>query len=94
MTFETLFGLIAATGLRMSEALALRDGDVDLTAGTLTVGRSKFGKSRRFPLHPSTVEALRRYRRVRGRKGRAARRPRSSSARAASDWAWPRASVT
>ncbi len=52
MTFETLFGLIAAAGLRVSEALALLDADVDLSAGTLTVGRSKFAKSRQLPLHP------------------------------------------
>jgi integrase len=69
-TFETLFGLIAAAGLRVSEALALLDADVDLSAGTLTVRQSKFGKSRRLPLHPSTVEALARYRRLRSRKVR------------------------
>jgi integrase len=64
-TYETLFGLIASTGLRVSEALALRDTDVDLSAGTLTVRQTKFAKSRRLPLHPSTVEALARYRRLR-----------------------------
>lgn len=66
-TFETFFGLIAATGLRISEALALRDDEVDLAAGTLTIRRSKFGKSRALPLHPSTVIALARYQRVRSR---------------------------
>ena len=66
-TYETLFGLIASTGLRLSEALALRDADVDLTAGTLTVRQTKFAKSRRLPLHPSTVTALLRYRRLRSR---------------------------
>jgi len=70
ITFETLFGLIAAAGLRVSEALALLDADVDLSAGTLTVRQSKFAKSRRLPLHPSTVEALARYRRLRSRKVR------------------------
>jgi len=69
-TFETLFGLIAAAGLRVSEALALLDADVDLSTGTLTVRQSKFAKSRRLPLHPSTVEALARYRRLRRRKVR------------------------
>jgi integrase len=68
--FETLFGLIAAAGLRVSEALALLDTDVDLSAGMLTVRQSKFAKSRRLPLHPSTVEALARYRRLRSRKVR------------------------
>ena len=66
-TFETVFGLLAATGLRVSEALALRDADVDLGAGTLTVRRTKFAKSRLVPLHWSTVEALTRYRRRRAR---------------------------
>jgi integrase len=66
-TFEALFGLLASTGLRVSEALALRDADVDLAAGTLTVRRTKFAKSRLVPLHWSTVEALTRYRRRRCR---------------------------
>lgn len=69
-TFETLFGLIAAAGLRVSEALALRDADVDLSAGMLTIRQSKFAKSRQLPLHPSTVEALARYRRLRRRQVR------------------------
>lgn len=60
--YETLFGLIAATGLRIGEALSLRNGDVDLKGGMLTIRRTKFGKSRQVPMHPSTVEALRRYR--------------------------------
>jgi integrase len=53
-----LFGLLAATGLRVSEALRLRNGDVDLKAGMLTIQRSKFAKSRQVPVHPSVVEAL------------------------------------
>jgi integrase len=64
-TYEALFGLLAATGLRVSEAVLLRTGDVDLKAGMLTVRRTKFAKSRQVPLHPSAVEALRRYRRLR-----------------------------
>jgi len=64
-TFQTLFGLMASTGLRLCEALGLRDRDVDLTAGTLTVRQSKFAKSRALPLHPSVVIALAKYRRIR-----------------------------
>lgn len=60
--FETLFGLIASTGLRISEALALSNADVDLKRGMLTICRTKFAKSRQVPMHPSTVEVLRRYR--------------------------------
>ena len=66
-TYETLFGLIASVGLRVSEALNLLDADVDLKSGTLTVRRTKFAKSRMLPLHPSTVDALQRYRRLRDR---------------------------
>jgi integrase len=66
-TYQALFGLIASTGLRLSEALHLRESDVDLRRGTLTVRQTKFNKSRRLPLHPSTVRALHGYRRVRDR---------------------------
>jgi integrase len=61
-TYETLFGLIASTGLRVSEAVHLQDSDVDLKSGMLTIRQTKFAKSRQVPLHPSTTEALKRYR--------------------------------
>ncbi len=61
-TYQTLFGLIAATGLRLSEALLMRDVDVDLSRGALTVRQTKFTKSRWLPLHASTVTALGAYR--------------------------------
>jgi integrase len=67
LVMEMLFGLIACTGLRISEALGLLDVDVDLQAGVLTIRQSKFGKSRLVPLHPSTIEALMRYRTLRAR---------------------------
>jgi integrase len=60
-TYRTLLGLIAATGLRLSEALRLTCDDVDLDAGMLTVRQTKFAKSRLVPLHPTTVRALRQY---------------------------------
>ena len=66
-TFETLFGLMASTGLRVSEAIHLRDADVVLKHGMLTVRQTKFAKSRQLPLHQSTVAALARYRRQRAR---------------------------
>ena len=59
-TYATLFGLIAATGVRVSEALDLRLGDV-LPGGVLQIRRTKFGKSRLVPLHPTAEEALGRY---------------------------------
>jgi integrase len=60
-TYATLFGLIAATGLRISEALNLRCVDVDLAQGNLTVRRTKFCKSRLLPLHPTVTQVLERY---------------------------------
>ena len=66
-TFETLFGLMASTGLRVSEAIHLRDADVDLKHGMLIVRQTKFAKSRQLPMHPSTVKALAHYRRQRTR---------------------------
>jgi len=66
-TYTTLIGLLAVTGLRISEALGLEDRDVDLTAGVLTIRRTKFGKSRLVPLHPSTTRALWRYLHARDR---------------------------
>ena len=64
-TYSTLFGLLAATGLRHGEALALDRDDVDLRAGVLAIRRAKFGKSRFVPLHDSTTNALQRYARQR-----------------------------
>jgi integrase len=66
-TYATLFGLLAVTGMRMSEPLAFDRDDVDLTRGILIVRRTKFGKSRLIPVHASTWEALRRYRAIRDR---------------------------
>jgi integrase len=66
-TYETLFGLMASTGLRVSEAIHLRDADVDLKRGMLTIRQTKFAKSRLLPIHPSTVAALKCYRRQRTR---------------------------
>ena len=60
-TYSTLFGLLAVTGMRVSEAVKLDSLDVDLGHGILTVRRTKFGKSRHVPIHPSTVDALKHY---------------------------------
>lgn len=59
--YATLFGLIACTGLRISEALALACGDVDLAEGVLTVRAGKRGRTRLVPLHPSALTPLRDY---------------------------------
>lgn len=60
-TIKTLIGLLAATGLRISEARGLDRDDVDFTEGLLLVRQGKFGKDRALPLHESTLRALRRY---------------------------------
>ena len=64
-TYSALFGLLAVTGLRISEPIGLDRQDVDLKQGVLTVRQSKFGKSRFVPLHPSATEKLRHYARQR-----------------------------
>ena len=66
-SYSTLIGLLAVTGLRISEAIGLDDADVDFAEGVLRIRRTKFGKSRLVPLHPSTTRALRRYLRARDR---------------------------
>lgn len=66
-SYATLFGVLAVTGMRLSEIVALDRDDVDLDEGTLTIRRTKFGKSRLIPIHSSTRCALRRYSRRRDR---------------------------
>lgn len=63
LTYHHLFGLLASTGLRISEALSLRCDD--LTDDGLMVRSGKFGKSRIVPLHASTHTALEQYLAVR-----------------------------
>lgn len=59
--YATLFGLLACTGLRISEALALSCADVDLDGGVLTVRAGKRGRARLVPLHPTAVSPLADY---------------------------------
>ena len=65
LMYRTLFGLLACTGLRVSEALKLKAEHVDLQGGVLRIEETKFKKSRLVPLHPTAMHALRRYARVR-----------------------------
>ncbi len=66
-TFRTLIGLLFCTGLRIGEALKLADADIDWGAGTLTIRHGKNSRQRRIPVHPSTLEALKRYRALRNK---------------------------
>jgi integrase/recombinase XerD len=65
VTWRTLIGLLAVTGMRQGEACRLRRDDVDLNEGTIVIEDSKFGKSRMVFLHPTTAAALRAYSRAR-----------------------------
>jgi integrase/recombinase XerD len=58
-TFATLIGLLAATGLRISEALALQFSDI--TPRGLLIRKTKFQKTRLVPLHPTAVAHIERY---------------------------------
>jgi integrase len=60
-TYHCFFGLLAVTGLRLSEAINLLTADVDSAEGILTIRNTKFGKSRLVPLHPSTRKVLSAY---------------------------------
>lgn len=64
---EALIGLLAVSGMRVSEACGLDRCDVELDQSRLTVRHAKNGRSREIPLHPSTIEALARYARTRER---------------------------
>ncbi len=68
-TYSTFFGLLASSGLRVSEALNLSNGHVDLTEGILRIEQTKFRKSRLVPLHVTATRALRRYAGERDRGG-------------------------
>jgi integrase/recombinase XerD len=65
LTFATLLGLLAVTGMRVGEALALDRGDINCPGALLTIRRAKGNKSRLVPLHASTVQALQRYAAIR-----------------------------
>ena len=60
-THETIFGLIAATGMRIGEAVGLERDDVDLDAGVITIHHAKFDRQRLVPLHATVTEKLCRY---------------------------------
>ncbi|MGE0495652.1 MAG: tyrosine-type recombinase/integrase [Vulcanimicrobiota bacterium] len=64
-TYEALIGMLASTGLRPGEALALNRADVELQTGILSVRQTKHGKSRFVPVEHSVQEAFRRYTRRR-----------------------------
>lgn len=66
-SYATLIGLLAVTGMRVGEAIALNDEDIDWRRALLTVRHAKFYKSRLIPLHESALAALRTYKARRDR---------------------------
>jgi integrase len=64
-TFQALFGILASTGLRISEALTLQTSSLDRDQQLFVVERTKFRKSRLVPLHPTVAAQLESYTRFR-----------------------------
>lgn len=60
-TYFVLFGLLAVTGMRFSEALTLDRKAVDIAGRIITIHQSKFRKSRYIPIHKSTEAVLKDY---------------------------------
>lgn len=67
-TYWTLFGLLLATGMRIGEALALNNEDIDLKQGIITIRRGKLDKPRILPLHATTRKILKQYVQKRNRR--------------------------
>lgn len=57
-TYEVLISLLAITGMRVGEAIALDRTDLDHANCAIVVRGSKFNKSRELVLHPSAYNAL------------------------------------
>jgi site-specific recombinase XerD len=60
-SFRMLILILYGAGLRISEALSLTLGDVDLNGGILTVRESKFYKTRLVPIGPDLIPVLASY---------------------------------
>ena len=60
-TYATLIGLLAATGMRLGEAINLDRPNLNNHDGLLVIHHAKFGKSREVPLHQTTIVALQAY---------------------------------
>jgi integrase/recombinase XerD len=72
---RALIALLWRTGLRISEALALKPKDVDLSSGLLTVQHGKGDKRRVVGLDAGTAALLERWLERRGKLGLAASAP-------------------
>lgn len=59
--FPVVFGILAATGMRVGELLALDADEVDLDGGIITVSRGKSRDPRLVPVHATTAATLIEY---------------------------------
>lgn len=73
LMLPALIGLLASTGLRISEALGLQIGDFDLQGAHIVVRQAKYGRQRIVALHPTTVTALHAFVEEQGRGFRCGR---------------------
>ncbi len=64
-TYKTLLGLISVTGMRISEAIALQEDDINFKDKYITVNKSKFNKSRIIPVSDSVIKELKKYQKKR-----------------------------
>jgi integrase/recombinase XerD len=67
LTLSTSVLLAYCTGLRLGELVRLTVGDLDPEEVTLTIGETKFFKTRRLPLQPSVMTMLQEYLHARAR---------------------------
>lgn len=61
LTYETVFGLLWCSGMRIGETINLQKGDVDLSDGVITVRQAKLGRTRLVPLQQGCTDALASY---------------------------------
>jgi integrase/recombinase XerD len=61
LTFYTLFGLVSVTGMRTQEAINLERSSIDMDLGIITINGTKFNRSRKIPIHSTTIQALKEY---------------------------------
>lgn len=66
-TYRTVIGMMASSGTRLGETLALDRGDVDLKQGVLHIRDGKGRRHRDVPVHATTTQVLRGYARLRDR---------------------------
>lgn len=70
---EAIIRLMAETGIRLSEVIALTARDLELEAGRLIIRRGKGGRGRVIPVGPATATAIRSYLATRQEQGHAGR---------------------